>query len=133
MRLGLRTTAAVLALAVLGSCSGDDNGTDARAEEPAATTAAGSTAAVTIHTFNFQPDPITVKAGTKIVFHNDDKILHTVTSGTREAPTPERFGGKLDGAGSHLDVRLDEPGRYPYFCSIHPGEGMTGEIIVEAR
>ena len=131
MRLPLRTTAAVLALTVLASCSGDD-GNDARAEEPAAR-AAGSSAAVTIRTFQFQPDPITVKAGTTITFTNDDKILHTVTAGTREAPTPDRFGGKLDGAGSHLAVRLDEPGRYPYFCSIHPGAGMTGEIVVGPR
>lgn len=132
VRLGLRTTAIVIALAVLGSCSGDGNGSDARADGPAAeTSAAGSKAEVTIHTFNFQPDPITVKAGTTVVFSNDDKILHTVTSGTREKPTPDRFDGKLDGTGSTFEVTLDEPGTYPYFCMIHPGQGMTGEIIVQ--
>ena len=129
MQHRLRTIAVVIAAAALGSCGGGGDGTAARAEEPAAP-AAGSSAAVTIHTFEFRPDPITVQAGTTITFTNDDKILHTVTAGTREAPTPDRFGGKLDGAGSHLEVRLDEPGRYPYFCSIHPGAGMTGEIIV---
>jgi plastocyanin len=131
MRIARRTTAVVFALAVLGSCSGDDNGSNARADEPvAASAAAGSNAVVTIHTFNFQPDPITVKAGTKIMFHNDDKILHTVTSGTRDAPTPDVFNSKLDGAGSSFTLTLDKPGTYPYFCMIHPGEGMTGKIIV---
>jgi plastocyanin len=132
VRTGLRTTAVVIALAVLGSCSGDDTGSDARADGPAADqSAAGSEAVITIHTFNFQPDPITVDAGTKIVFENDDKILHTATAGTRENPTPDVFDGKLDGAGSTYEVTLDEPGTYPYFCTIHPGQGMTGEIVVE--
>jgi len=131
MRIARRTMAVVFALAVLGSCSGDDNGSAARADEPVAASAAtGSNAVVTIHTFNFQPDPITVKAGTKIVFRNQDKILHTVTSGTRATPTPGTFNGKLDGAGSSFTVTLDEPGTYPYFCMIHPGAGMTGTIIV---
>ena len=115
MRIARRTVVAVFALAVLGSCSGGDG---------------GSAATVTIHTFSFQPDPITVQAGTKITFHNDDKILHTVTSGTRDAPTPDRFDSKLDGAGSSFTVTLDTPGTYPYFCKIHPGEGMTGKIVV---
>ena len=131
MRIARRTSAVVFALAVLGSCSGNDNGSNARADEPvAASAAAGSDAAVTIHTFNFQPDPITVKVGTEIAFHNEDKILHTVTSGTRDTPTPAMFNGKLDGAGSSFTVTLDEPGTYDYFCMIHPGMGMTGKIIV---
>ena len=126
MRIGRHTTIAVLALLLLGACGGNDTTSDARADEPAAASAAaGSNAVVTIHTFNFQPDPITVKAGTKITFHNDDKILHTVTAGTREKPTPDVFNHKLDGAGSSFTVTLDKPGTYPYFCMIHPGEGMT--------
>jgi plastocyanin len=126
-----RTTLVVAALLVLGACGGKDTSNDARADEPAAAEAAGSEAVVTIHTFDFQPDPITVKTGTTITFHNDDKILHTVTSGTREAPNDAFAQGKLDGAGSEYEVTLDEPGTYDYFCSIHPGQGMTGTIIVE--
>lgn len=131
MHTARRTIAVVYALTVLGSCSGNDSGSNARADEPvAASAAAGSNAVVTVHTFNFQPDPITVKTGTKIAFRNDDKILHTVTSGTRDTPTPEVFDGKLDGVGSTFTVTLDKPGTYHYFCKIHPGAGMTGEIIV---
>ena len=132
MRFVQRSIAVLFALTVLGACGGgSDTPSDARADEPAAEqSAAGSDAVVTVHTFNFQPDPITVSAGTTVVFHNDDKILHTVTSGTRDAPTPDRFNGKLDGAGSSFKVTLDKPGTYPYFCMIHPGEGMTAEIVV---
>ncbi|MEN3271936.1 MAG: hypothetical protein V7636_697, partial [Actinomycetota bacterium] len=65
-------------------------------------------------------------------FRNDDKILHTVMSGTRAMPTPAQFNGKLDGAGSTFTVTLDKPGTYPYFCMIHPGEGMTGKIVVRS-
>ena len=118
------------ALLALVSCGGGDDGSDARAEEPAAT-AAGSEAVVTIETFNFQPDPITVEAGTTIRFENLDKINHTVTAGTRENPTPEVFDHTLEDAGATYELTLDEPGTYEYFCSFHPGEGMTGEIVVE--
>jgi plastocyanin len=129
--MGPRITIAALTLLLLGACGGNDTSSDARADEPAAAAAAaGSNAVVTIHTFDFQPDPITVKAGTKVTFHNDDTILHTVTAGTRDAPTPELFNHELDGAGSSFTLTLDAPGTYPHFCMIHPGEGMTGTIIV---
>ena len=115
---------------LIAACGGDDGGADARAEEPAAT-AAGSDAAVTIETFNFAPDPLTVDAGTTIVFTNRDKINHSVTAGTREVPTPDEFDGVMDAVGDTYELMLDEPGTYEYFCKFHPGEGMTGTIVVQ--
>jgi len=100
-------------------------------DEPAGTTAPGTSATVTVKTFNFQPDPLVVPAGTTITFHNEDKIEHTVTAGTREAPTPDAFDGRLTEQGSTFELTLDEPGTYDYFCSRHPGEGMTATITVE--
>ena len=122
------TLLAFLPLLALVGCGGGDGGDDA-AQEPAAS-AAGS-AVVTIKTFNFGPDPITVDAGTTITFRNEDKINHTVTAGTRDNPTPARFDGLMEEAGDTFELTLDEPGTYAYFCSFHPGEGMTGEIVVE--
>jgi len=53
-----------------------------------------------------------------------------VTGGTREDPEPDRFDEPLaeDGA---TEITFDEPGRYPYFCTVHSGPGMTGEVVVE--
>ena len=119
----------MLTAAVLTGCGGGSS--EDAASEPAAEEAAGSGALVTIETFNFQPDPITVKAGDLIVFKNSDKIDHTVTAGTREAPAPEQFDGDLPQQGAEFELTLDEPGTYDYFCEIHKGPGMTGQIIVE--
>lgn len=125
MRPSFRTIAALAALSLLGAaCGGDD--------EPAAAEApAGDTATVTIQTFDFQPDPLTVAAGTTITFENMDAIDHTVTAGTRESPTPDVFDGQLPEQGATFELTLDEPGTYDYFCEIHPGPGMTGQIVVE--
>lgn len=106
------------------ACGGtDDSG-------GAAAAASGDRATVTIEAFTFDPDPLEVPVGTVITFVNDDKIDHTVTAGTREAPTPEIFDGQLPEQGATFELVLDEPGTYEYFCEIHPGPGMTGTITV---
>ena len=91
---------------------------------------AADEAVVTIDTFDFQPDPVTVPAGTTLTFRNEDAIDHTVTAGTRARPTPDVFDGELPDQGATFDLTLDEPGTYRYFCRIHPGPGMTGEVRV---
>ena len=87
--------------------------------------AAGDT--ITIETFIFDPDPITVAAGTTITVENKDTTTHTVTSGTPDAPE-DTFDEELT-EGSTAEISIDEPGTYVYFCQIH--NSMTGEIVVE--
>ena len=55
---------------------------------------------------------------------------HTVTAGTREDLEPDRFDEPLAEDGT-TEITFDEPGRSPYFCKIHNGPGMTGEVVVE--
>lgn len=86
---------------------------------------------MTVKTFNFQPDPLTVAPGTTITFVNQDAINHTVTAGTREAPDTDLFDGDLAEEGATFELTLDEPGTYDYFCQIYPGPGMTATITVE--
>jgi plastocyanin len=88
-------------------------------------------ATVTIRTFDFQPDPLVVAAGTTITFVNEDAIDHTVTAGTRDDPAPELFDGQLPEQGATFELSLDEPGTYDYFCTVHPGPGMTAVITVD--
>jgi plastocyanin len=107
--------AVVVAAVALVACGGDDGGA-----EPAV---------VTVETFEFGPDPITVAAGTTIRFVNEDSTTHTATAGTREAPEPGTFDVELV-EGGEGEVTLGEAGTYDYFCSIHDGPGMTARIEV---
>ena len=112
----------LLATTLLSACGGGDE---------AATPSEEGGPMVTVETFDFQPDPLVVPAGTTITFLNRDAIDHTVTAGTRENPTPEVFDGELPEQGSTFELTLDEAGTYDYFCEIHPGPGMTATITVE--
>ena len=121
----------VVAIALSG-CGGDGND-DADATtttEPAATADASRVVDVTIDTFQFAPDPLEVEAGTTVRFTNEDPTTHTVTAGTRDDPEPDRFDEPL-AEGESTEITFDEPGRFPYFCDIHSGPGMTGEVVVE--
>ena len=109
----------------LAACGSDDEG---GGDDGGASPSGGAT--VTVATFMFEPDPLEVEAGTVITFTNEDAIDHTVTAGTREAPTPEVFDGQLPERGAIFELTLTEPGTYAYFCEIHQGPGMTAVIEV---
>ncbi|MGH2897974.1 MAG: cupredoxin domain-containing protein [Solirubrobacteraceae bacterium] len=95
--------------------------------------------ALAIKVFQFTPQELTVTAGTKVTVSNDDEILHTWTSGARTdaqsgAPkdTPDgMFDVKLDGKGSTGEFTFQKAGTYTYYCAIHPGDGMTGTVVVD--
>lgn len=125
----------VIGVGLLGACGGSSSG-----EESSGQTQSGATSTsdeVTIKTFAFSPDPLTVKAGTKVTWTNDDQILHTVTSGDRtydaqgmtKGITPSGlFDLKLPEQGSTGTFTFTEPGTYPYLCTIHPG--MDAQVVV---
>ncbi len=81
-------------------------------------------AAIEIKDFAFNPDALTVRAGTKLTWTNRDDTPHTVTS----TATPPLFkSGALDSDDSFALV-FDNPGTFSYFCSLHPH--MQGTVIV---
>ena len=90
----------------------------ARAQTPAA-------AAVAIDNFTFNPQTLTVKAGTTVTWTNKDDIPHGI------AVTNNAFkrSQALDTDDS-FSFTFTTPGTYQYFCYIHPH--MTGTIVVEA-
>jgi plastocyanin len=142
---------AIVAALALGACSSDQdpavssgdattttadgNETDAT-DDPGADTGAipepgpGEGGTVFINTFIYRPDPLTVPAGTTVTWIQNDSTVHTVTSGTREAGPDGMFDASLD-KGEEFSFTFDEPGTYDYFCTLHSGPGMTGEVIVE--
>jgi plastocyanin len=88
--------------------------------------AAEKTVNVKIENFAYSPDPITVAAGTKVVFKNYDTVAHTVQASDG---TPPAFdSGNLDDKASWSHV-FAKAGTYKYFCAYHTY--MTGTIIVK--
>jgi plastocyanin len=89
----------------------------AQAQAPAAV-------AVGIDNFTFNPQTLTVKAGTTVTWTNKDDIPHGI------AVTNNAFkrSQALDTDDSFA-FTFATPGTYQYFCYIHPH--MTGTIVVE--
>ena len=79
---------------------------------------------VKIDNFTFNPQQITVKAGTTVTWVNHDDIPHTATSKTGV------FKSKALDTDDKFSFTFATPGSYPYFCALHPH--MTGSIVVEA-
>jgi plastocyanin len=80
---------------------------------------------VVIDNFAFRPQLLTVAAGTKVTWVNQDDVPHTVTSTAR----PRVFAsGTLDTDDRFAHV-FTKPGTYEYFCAVHPH--MTGKVVVK--
>jgi plastocyanin len=107
---------------VVASCVGYSTSTQAGVGETS-----GRNASVAIQTFQFRPTPIEVRAGTRVIWTNQDDILHTVTSGTPEN-RDKRFETQLDGKGITYSYTFTQAGSYTYFCDRH--QSMPGEILV---
>jgi plastocyanin len=114
--------AAVGGVAATG-CGGDD---DAPATPAAAMTEGGAGGAsnerVEIADFAFDPETVTVDAGTKLTWTNDDEAPHTATADDGSFDTGTL---KLDDTGA---VALDQAGTYTYYCRFHPFMKGTVEV-----
>ncbi len=76
---------------------------------------------VAISDFLFSPSSITVSPGTTVTWTNMDSSPHTVT-GTG-------FDSSVLSTGESYSHRFDQPGSFPYICTIHPS--MQGTVIVQ--
>jgi len=90
----------------------------------AATVSRAADTEVKIDNFTYNPQQITVKAGTTVTWTNHDDIPHTVTSKTGI------FKSNALDTDDAFSFTFATPGSYPYFCALHPH--MTGSIVVEA-
>jgi plastocyanin len=84
--------------------------------------AAAGNAHVGIDNFTYTPGTLTVKAGTKVEWVNDDDIPHTV------AETNGKFLSPALDTEDKFSFTFAQPGTYEYFCSLHPH--MTGKVVV---
>ena len=80
--------------------------------------------AVTIDNFTFNPQRLTVTAGSTVTWTNKDDIPHAIASSNALFRS-----GAFDTDGNY-SFTFTTPGTYQYFCYLHPH--MTGTIVVEA-
>src|ERR687895_122850 len=82
---------------------------------------------------DYDPDELTVAAGSEVTVTNDDTLPHTVTSGT--SPTDPNSAQSFDtslingGESATLSLAQVAAGQYGYYCMVHPY--MTGSIVVQ--
>jgi plastocyanin len=114
-----------------GSASPSMPGMDMSSSPDAATGSAGAPApapaagnAVAIKNFAFSPASLTVKAGTKVTWTNQDSDAHTVTSDGSGGP----LNSKAMNTGDTFSYTFTKPGTYKYLCTIHPF--MTATVTV---
>jgi carboxypeptidase T len=85
---------------------------------------AGSTRDVSIGSFFFDPQNLTIPAGTTVRWTNTEDV-HTTTSDTMV------WSSDILGPDGQYSYTFNTPGTYPYHCALHPNS-MTGTITVVA-
>jgi len=72
----------------------------------------------------FEPNNVTVPAGTTIVWVNEGADWHSV------AAYDGSFESMKLATGETFSIRLDKPGLYQYICKHHGLQGMMGRVTV---
>src|SRR6202051_862266 len=80
-------------------------------------------AKIVVKDFTFNPTPLTVKAGSTVIWTNMDDEPHTVVSDTGVFKS-----GGMD-TNESFSYKFDKPGTYHFTCSIHPR--MVGTVVVQ--
>jgi plastocyanin len=123
-------------LGVACSDDGDDavDTEDTSADESTSTTGADAATGVepaegdqrvAIVNYEFDPDALTVKVGTKVTWTNADGFDHTATS---DDDAPAAFDTGELGTDAAGEFTFTEPGTYAYHCAIH--DYMKGTVDV---
>jgi len=124
----IRIALAVLIFSlVTAACGGGGKKTSSSTPStlPGAGAAAGST--VTIFpagtTWKFQPETISVKAGSPITWINTTDVPHNIVFSNAAVKSSDLFD-----KGKSFTTSLAQPGSYAYICSVHPD--MKGTVVV---
>jgi plastocyanin len=82
---------------------------------------------------DYDPDELTVAAGSDVTVMNQDTLPHTVTSGAspQDANAGQTFDTSLINGGESATLSLAQvaAGPYDYHCMVHPY--MTGKLTVQ--
>jgi amicyanin len=114
-----------------GTVGTDSGGGVATANAPAGgvsgATVGSEAKQISISNFKYIPATLTVPAGTKVTWTNQDDMPHTVTSTVK----PRALDSEALDTDARFSYVFTEPGTYDYLCTIHPK--MAGRVIVEKR
>jgi plastocyanin len=127
----------VLAFALV-ACGGDgdDGNTVTQTETSGSTSESGGNAPapsgeavragkVRIVDFSYDPDPVTVQVGGKVIWQNEDAAPHTATADDGSFDTGTIEQGKIK------SETFKGAGTYSYFCEIHPSMRGTVEVVAK--
>lgn len=81
---------------------------------------------VNILNYKFDPETLTVPAGTTVTWVNHDEVPHSVMSSDKRFTS----SGGLD-TGESYSYTFTQAGTYAYYCSLHPF--MTGKVVVTPK
>lgn len=132
--------ALILIAFAFASCGGGSGSTSTEAEavatapnpedesSPAETEVAGGgklerSVKVNIADFAYEPDPVRIQTGGKVIWQNVDPAPHTATADDGSFDTGTIEQGKLK------SETFKEPGTYTYFCEVHPTMHGTVEVV----
>ncbi len=77
----------------------------------------------------FTPQKINVTTGTQVIWENNDKVSHTITSGSpADTISGSMFDSGIMKPASTFSYVFLNPGTFDYFCQVHPW--MTGIVVV---
>jgi plastocyanin len=106
-----------------GSAESEESEAETTESEPAPSGEAAKSEKVQIVEFTYEPDPVVVQAGGKVIWQNEDTAPHTATADDGSFDTGTIEKGKLGSA------TFKEPGTFTYHCEIHPSMHGTVEVV----
>jgi plastocyanin len=127
--------AALLVIGAAGCGSGGDSSSSTSTETvteqegesggnaPAPSGNAVRSERVEIVNYAYDPDPVTIEEGGKVIWRNEDSVAHTATAEDGSFDTGTIDPGKLK------SETFKQPGAYQYICSIHPTMHGTIEVV----
>jgi plastocyanin len=117
MRFGLAWAATLVAAVIVVACGG--GGKDTRDED---IVVGGMNETITIEDYTYIPGNLQVPVGASVTWVNKDSAVHDAKDDDGAWETENL---REDDEGT---IVFDEPGVYPYHCSLHPS--MKAQITV---
>ncbi len=103
--------------------TGESESSTETESEPAPSGEAAKSEKVQIVEFTYQPDPVVVQVGGKVIWENQDTAPHTATADDGSFDTGIIERGKIK------SETFKEAGTFPYFCEVHPTMHGTVEVV----
>jgi amicyanin len=127
--IGLAVAVIIVGVIFVVTRSGADKSpstnTQASNQQSKDTNQIAAKSSITISNMAYSPATLTVKAGTKVTWTNQDGVAHSVTSSDGSSMA---FDSGLLGKGQTYTLTFTQPGTYDYHCSVHPF--MKGTVVV---